>query len=184
MNKQLNLEIGTKFGKWKIASKETTRKNNLTHWICECECGTLERVPLNNLMNGSSTQCRSCAAKESGMKRRTGHGLISGQMWSQLKSNAKKRGHKFDLRIEEAWDRFEYQDRKCELTDEEITLTGYPYDKEKTTAVLTLINEDEGYKINNIIWIHRRIAKMKSKMSLDEFLELTYKISLNSVKVS
>ena len=182
MNKKLKLEIGTKFGKWKIVSEETIKTNNLTHWKCECECGYETYVPLNNLMNGSSSQCHSCAKIDGGKKRRTGCGQISGVMWSQVKSNARRRGHEFDLRIEEAWDRFLYQEGKCELTNQEIVLTGYPYDKKKTTAVLTLINEDEGYKINNIIWIHKRIAKMKSKMSLDEFLELTYKISRNFVK--
>ena len=65
----------------------------------------------------------------------------------------------------------------------DITLTGYPYDKKKTTAVLTLINEDSGYRLNNVIWIHKRIAKMKSEMSLDEFLELTYNITINGGKV-
>lgn len=184
MNKKLNLEIGTKFGKWEIISKETVKLNNLTHWLCLCECGFQTYIPLNNLMNGSSTQCFTCAKIEAGRKRRTGHGLISGEMWSQIKSNAKKRGYKFDLRIEEAWNRFEYQEGKCALTGEEIVLTGYPFDRKKTTAVLCLINEDKGYKINNIIWIHKKIGKMKSKMSLDVFLELVYKISRNNVKTS
>lgn len=181
MNKTLKLEIGTKFGKWSIFSDDTIRKNNLTHWKCQCECGLEEYIPLNNLMNGSSTQCRNCASKKSALKRRTGCGNISGEMWSQIKANAMKK-HDFDLRIEEAWDRFEYQKSKCALSGDPISLTGYPYIKEDTTAVLTLIDSEKGFSKNNIIWIHRDIAEMKSTMSLDRFLELSYKVTINNGK--
>lgn len=182
MNKTLKLEIGTKFGNWEIISEETIRKNNLTHWKCQCQCGFAELVPLNNLMNGSSTQCRNCAAKKSGLKRRKGCGDISGEMWSQIKSNAIKRKLNFDLRIEEAWDRFEYQESKCALSGDPIILTGYPYVKENTTAVLTLIDNNGGFTKENIIWIHKDVAEMKSSMSLDRFLELSYKVTINNGK--
>ena len=182
MNKKLILEIGTRFGKWEIISQDTIKKSNLTNWSCKCECGSESYVPLNNLMNGSSTQCSSCASKESGLKRRKGCGKISGEMWSIIKSNIDKRNVEFNLRIEEAWDRFEYQEGKCALTNDEISFSGYPYDKEKTTAVLTQINQDKGYDKTNIIWIHRDVAEMKSTMSLDRFLEVAYKVTLNSGK--
>ena len=182
MNKKLILEIGTKFSKWEIISCDTIKKNNLTNWSCRCECGLETYVPLNNLMNGSSTQCSDCASKESGMKRRKGCGDISGEMWSIIKSNVDKRNISFNLRIEEAWDRFEYQNRKCALSNDDITLSGYPYSKEKTSAVLTLINQNKSYNKTNIIWIHSDVAEMKSTMSLDKFLEIAYKVTLNSGK--
>lgn len=182
MNKKLILEIGTKFGKWEIVSYDTITKNNLTHWLCRCTCDRERLIPLNNLMNGSSTQCEFCSKKESGLKRRKGCGDISGEMWSIIKSNINKRDVNFNLRIEEAWDRFEYQDGKCALTNDDISFSGYPYNKERTTAVLTQINQDKGYDKTNIIWIHRDVAEMKSTMSLDRFLEVAYKVTLNSGK--
>jgi len=172
MNNKLNLEIGTKFGKWEITSDRTQKISNITNWICSCECGHEQFVPLNNLMNGSSTQCNSCGHIESGKKRRKGYELISGDMWSQIKRKAKKKEILFDLRIEEAWNVYKSQNNVCALSSFEISLSGYPYNKEKTNAVLCLIDMDLGYTKDNIIWCDNDIAKMKGDMSLNRFLFL------------
>ena len=170
MNNKLNLEIGTKFGKWVITSERTQKISNLTNWICSCECGHEQFVPLNNLMNGSSTQCNSCGHIESGKKRRKGYELISGDMWSQIKKNAEKKLIKFDLRIEEAWDIFASQDNKCDLSEFPIKLSGFPYDKEKTTAKLQLLLPELGYKKDNIMWVHKDVSKMIGNYNVDKFL--------------
>src|SRR5690606_17960593 len=100
MNKKLNIKVGTEFGKWLIISSNTKRINNLTHWECRCVCGVEEFVPLNNLMNGSSTQCKSCGSKESGLKRRKGVGDLSGDHWARIKLKIKKKHPHFSTRIE------------------------------------------------------------------------------------
>jgi len=176
MNKKLKLEIGKNFGKWEIISHKTIRKNNLTHWLCRCECGTEEYIPLNNLMNGSSTQCRNCATKQSGKKRRKGHELISGDYWAQIKFQAKRKQLPFEIRIEQAWKKFEEQKGRCFISNKEIILTGYPYNKKETTAILSLIIPHIGYVIDNIIWIHKDIAKLKGELSYKELLNIVYEI--------
>lgn len=170
MNKKLNLEIGTKFGKWEITSDRTQKINNITNWICTCECGHEQFVPLNNLMNCSSTQCNYCGHVESGKKRRKGHELISGDMWSQIKRKAEKKNIPFDLRIEEAWDIFVSQDNKCKLSGYTIKLSGYPYDKDKTTTKLQLLLPQLGYKKDNVMWVHNDISKMIGNYNIDKFL--------------
>lgn len=169
MNNKLNLEIGTKFGKWEITSDRTQKISNLTNWICRCECGHEQFVPLNNLMNGSSTQCNSCGHIESGKKRRKGHELISGDMWSQIKRKAEKKGIAFDLRIEEAWEQYVKQNGRC-ITQDKIYLSGYPYNKEKTTAVLVPSIPEIGFNKNNIIWVDKKIAKLMGDFSYSELI--------------
>ena len=176
MNKKLILEFGKKFGKWKIISNETIRKNNLTHWLCECECGKEEYVPLNNLMNSSSTQCFDCASKTAGKKRRKGVGLISGDFWSQYKAKVKRKDLPFDIRIEEEWAKFEVQEGLCALTKRKLVLTGYPYDKEKTTAALSLVEPKVGYVSNNIVWLHKEIDKIKGKLSIYKLYDIASEI--------
>jgi len=176
MNKKLKLETGKRIGKWEIISQQTKRKNNLTHWLCRCECGTEEYIPLNNLMNGSSTQCINCSTKQSGKKRRKGYELISGDYWSQIKTKAKRKKLIFEIRIEEAWDLFVKQNGKCELTNNKIELTGYPYDKNKTTAILSLIKPELGFVKDNVMWIHKNVAKLKGDMDKDQFMEIIYEI--------
>jgi hypothetical protein len=111
-------------------------------------------------MNGSSTQCKKCSEIQNGKKRRTGCGLISGNMWSQIKSNAKRKNIPFELRIEEAWNKFISQQGKCLFTNVDIKLYGYEKDK-KPTAKLILNDPQLGYIPNNIAWIHKDIIKFK-----------------------
>lgn len=177
MNKKLNLEIGKNFGKWIIVNDDTITKNNITHWYCRCECGKEQYVPLNNLMNGSSTQCRSCSTKVGGKKRRKGYELISGDYWSQIKSSAKRKNVMFDVRIEQAWEKFKEQEEKCALSGQPIILTAYPYDKEKTTARLSLVEPELGFVNYNIIWIHKDIDKIKGRLSKYKLINLCKQVT-------
>jgi len=172
MNKKLKLELGKRFGKWTIYSNQTKIINNITNWECECDCGRIQYVPLNNLMNGSSTQCHKCSIISGGKKRRKGHKLISGDYWSQIRSSAKRKKINFDIRIEQAWEKFAEQEAKCALSGQEIILTGYPHDKEKTTAKLSLIEPELGYVSSNIIWVHKDVEKIKGKLSKFDLVKL------------
>ena len=172
-NNKLTLEIGKKFGKWTIVSDETFIRHNITHWKCECECGRQQDIPLNNLMNGSTTQCRACASKEGGLKRRKGHEDISGNQWAQLKSQAKRKNLKFNIRIEEAWDIYKSQHEQCALTGKKLEFSGYPYDTSKNTAVLDRLEPTIGFVKYNCRWIHKDVAAIKpANMSKKDFLEL------------
>jgi hypothetical protein len=172
-NKKLNLEVGKKFGKWTIVSDQTVKLNNITHWQCQCECGREQLVPLNNLMNGSSTQCKNCSAKIGGQKRRKGYEEISGNHWSQIKSQAKRKNVSFEIRIEEAWEIYKKQHEQCALSGKKITFSGYPYDASKNTAILDRIEPTLGFVKYNCQWIHKDVARIKpSDMSRNEFLVL------------
>ena len=172
-NKKLTLEIGKKFGKWTIISDETFIRHNITHWKCQCECGIEQFVPLNNLMNGSSTQCRACASKEGGLKRRKGYEDISGNHWAQLKAQAKRKNLDFDIRIEEAWEIYKNQHEQCAFTGKKMEFSGYPYDPQKNTAVLDRIEPKVGFTPYNCQWIHKDVARIKpANMNKYDFLNL------------
>lgn len=175
--KKLILKEGTKFGKWTVMNSIGERKNNLSQWVCECECGVMQTVPLNNLMNGSSTQCINCAAKENGLKKRGGAGNISGDMWSQFIYKATRKGDVVTLNVDDAWNLFKKQKEKCAISNLDIQLSGYPYDREKTTAALVKIDMNKPFTLDNSMWIHKDIAKMKSDLSLEKFLYYVEKIS-------
>lgn len=174
MNKKLVLEIGKKFGQWTIISDKTVTKNNLTHWYCKCQCGKEQYVPLNNLMNGSSTQCKICSIKKGGLKRRKGFGDISGDYWAQIKSQAKRKNINFEIRIEEAWELFLLQKECCALSGNKIILSGY-VSKLKNTAILDRIEPKLGFIKYNCQWIHKNVAHIKpSNMGSEDFLEIIY----------
>lgn len=170
MNKKLNIKVGTEFGKWLVISPNTKRINNLTHWLCRCVCCTEEYIPLNNLMNGSSTQCKSCGSKVSGLKRRKGVGDLSGDQWSRIKSRIKKKYPYFSTRIEVAWSKFIEQNKCCYISNRPIQLSGYPYDIEKTTAEYVIL--DGGIEV----WVHKDVAKILTVLSMDELISLSIDI--------
>lgn len=179
-NKKLILEIGKSFGKWTIICDETTVVNNITHWKCRCDCGVEQSIPLNNLMNESSTQCRSCASKIGGLKRRKGYEDISGNHWSQIKSQAKRKKIEFNIRIEEAWEIFINQNMECAYSGKIIQFTGYPYNSKKNTAVLDRIDAKVSFVQYNCQWIHKDIAQIKPQnMSKNEFLLLIHLTACN-----
>lgn len=169
-NNKLKPTVGKKFGKWEVISEETKRleDNPNTHWECKCECGNVYQVALNNLMNGNSTQCIKCAAKERGSKKRKGCGDISGDMWVKT-----TRGFDIDISIEEAWDLFLKQDKKCAISGMDIEIHGYPYDWKKTTAILRRKNMNEYY------WLHVDVAMMKSNLIKHSDFINTVKIIAN-----
>lgn len=165
MKKQLKLEIGTQFGSWIVISDNIQKKNNITHWNCKCSCGVVKYVPLNNLMNGSSKQCKNCSVKLNGENKRKGVGLISGNHWSQIKRKLRKQYPDKNFRIEDAWDQYQKQNGLCYLTGRKLSLSGYPYDKGKINT--EFIN---GY------WIHIEIAKLLNEISINELINISGEI--------
>lgn len=173
---KLKIEIGTRFGSWEVIDERTQVISNVTNWICRCDCGKEQFVPLNNLMNGSSTQCRKCGSITGGKKRRKGYEDISGNYWSQLVYKIKKKGIPFELRIEDAWDVYLKQERKCALSGFDIYFSGYPYDRKKTNAALSLINVNGGYTKDNIQWIDKKLDKFKKNLDNQELLQIVNRI--------
>ena len=65
MPRKINL-LGQKFGKWTVIAEAPSLKTSyktLAMWVCQCECGTIKTVRADDLRNGKSTQCKSCARK-------------------------------------------------------------------------------------------------------------------------
>jgi hypothetical protein len=56
-------EVGDQFGWWTIVEK-LGKKGRQTKWKCRCTCGRVEEVFAGNVLQGKSTKCGSCAAKE------------------------------------------------------------------------------------------------------------------------
>jgi len=176
MRKFLLIEKGKKFGKWTVLESLPKKKNNLTYWLCECDCGYVLEVKSNSLMNGRSTQCSNCARKEVGLKNRKGYGEISGDMWAQIKRYASSKKIIFNVRIEEAWDIVLKQNKKCKLSGLDLEFSGYPYNSDKTTAMLDTIIPEQGYITGNIQWVHKDIFLIKKSLKNDDFICLCNKV--------
>lgn len=63
---------GRRYGSWTVVRRctERTSPSRVTFWVVRCDCGYLASRAASNLDSGSTTRCRSCAAKDPEVTRR------------------------------------------------------------------------------------------------------------------
>lgn len=85
MHKYNNL-VGMKFGKYTVIAE--TDKRYPTKFVCVCECGATHEVRSGDLMNGSSTGCKSCISRTHGMTKTRIH-----KTWADMKGRCSNPNH-------------------------------------------------------------------------------------------
>ena len=107
-----------------------------------------------------------------------GCGDISGNRWNSIVRGANgSKGRKkimFDITIEEVWELYLNQNRKCKLSGLPISFSN---DKIRGTASLDRIDSSKGYEKGNIQWVHKDINKMKNSLDETYFINLCHKVS-------
>jgi hypothetical protein len=163
-----------KFNNWTV--KYWIKKGKWTYWVCECICGNIREVYQTHLINGNSKSC-GCTALKTGSDHPLwkGCGDISGQFFSAIRAGAKSRNLEFNITVEESWELFLKQNKKCALSGIDITIN--PTRDEETTASLDRIDNTKGYEPDNIQWLHKYVNMMKSSYSQELFLQLCSKIT-------
>lgn len=174
--KQINL-IGKKFGKLVVLHK-STNKTNRVYWVCKCECGIQKDIDGCHLRSGQTKSC-GCSWYSHGNKNVSwkGHGDIPKLIFNRIKNNAYQRNYEFSLTIEDLWELFLLQNKKCTLTGLLLDFTHGRNRKHKGTASLDRIDSTKGYVKGNVQWIHKDVNWMKQDYSLKYFLEMCSKIT-------
>jgi hypothetical protein len=173
---KLNL-INQQFGEWTVLEKISS-KNYHTYWKCKCSCGNIKEVNQDGLRDGRSKSC-GCKRQEIGNNNKdwTGYGEISGSNWATILNNAKNRNIIVNISIQQAWDLFLKQDRKCALSGVELKFAPTRRTMSThTTASLDRIDSNKDYTIDNVQWIHKDINFMKKDLEQNEFLDMCKKI--------
>jgi hypothetical protein len=160
---------GDKFGKWTVIKSDDNG-----NWLCVCDCGRKKNISAGALRFGSSKQCKRCAQWK-------GFGDISGCYWRSLNREASYRNLSFFVTIEEIWDIYIKQDRKCSISGVDIGFVGnYSKDYSIQTASLDRIGSGYGYIPGNVQWVHRRVNFMKHTLDQQEFINWCIKIADNN----
>lgn len=164
----INDLVGKVFGKWTVLKNDS---NSKLRCIAKCSCGTVFKILRSTLTSGSSTQCRKCYSNI--------ENKIPFASWASLTRGAKIRGLHWDSRItrEWLWELFLKQNKKCAMTgiDIEFSLRS----KGATTASLDRKNNNIGYELNNVHFVHKHINIMKRDFPEDYFIDLCRKVSQN-----
>ena len=134
-------------------------KRHQAIWECKCKCGNTKIVRANRLTLGETKSC--------GCARKTGFEEISGRHFANIKSHSKRGKILFTIKIEDIWNLYLKQNRKCALSGVDIV---FSKKRGETTASLDRIDSSKGYTLDNVQWVHKEINQMKSDRHIKSFL--------------
>lgn len=159
---------GFQFGNLTVVRKAPPNKYGWTMWECVCKCG---KTTVHSTTNVKRTKSCGCGKFTTGVgnKKWCGHGEISLSFFSRIKHGASDRDLACEIQIEEIWQLFLRQDRKCALSG--IPLVFGKSIFEHGTASLDRIDSSHGYVAGNVQWVHKEVNRMKGALSDQEFIQ-------------
>ncbi len=167
---------GQRFGKLIPIEIDPIRTGKSIFWICQCDCGNTKSVRTIHLTKHRVVSC-GCSRKIKGNKCKSwkGVGEISGTYFNGIRNGAIARNLEFSITINDLWDLFLNQKRRCALSD--ILLISPMGRFAEFTASLDRIDPSKGYVLDNIQWVHKDINRMKQAFTKDHFIGLCKKIA-------
>lgn len=171
---------GQTFDRLTVLHRIQVKKGKTTEFLCKCECGNEVVRRAVNLKRCINNKCSNCPKKPYQPSTRT-YQEIPGELWKKIKDGAIRRHLKFEISIEEAWNLFLKQERKCALTQLDISFVtdSYHKDYKLNTASLDRIDSSKGYTIDNIQWVHKDINRMKWAFQQDYFINMCKLVAKN-----
>lgn len=149
------------------------------YWKCICDCGKLVLVHRKELKNGDTKSCGCLKQQTNYNNHWQGFKEISKDFYSSIIRGAKSRNIYFELTIQQLWDLYIKQNKKCALSKIDI-LFSKNVKKQRSTASLDRIDSSKPYVIDNIQWVHKKINIMKNTLSNEEFISICKMISKNN----
>lgn len=156
------------------------------HYYCDFEC--LLNLPnckkyfkarFKHVLAGNISSC-GCLKNVRGINHRDwkGCGDISGSVFCRIQLGCKRKNRtlEFAITIQEIWDLFLKQDRKCALSGEILKFNSN-YKMFDGTASLDRIDSDKGYIPGNVQWVHKDLQTMKMDSSDEKFINWCHKVS-------
>lgn len=164
---------GQKFGKITAVSRAENNKGGRTMWLCNCDCGGQKIVSTKLLKNGESISC-GCNWRVQNKNHASWRGYeeIPKDFFSNIKRGAESRNIEFNIKIEDLWELFLKQDRKCALSGLELKFSKIRKDNKGKTISLDRIDSSKGYVKDNIQFVHKHVNIMKNKFEESYFIEL------------
>jgi len=168
--------IGKKFGKLKVIDFGGYSKGNKTRWLCKCECGN-QKIVRNDCLQKLTTKSCGCINKQIGSNNRSykGYKELSSCFFNSIKNGAIRRNLEFSITIEDMWNLFLKQNKKCIYSGWDLLLPSSK--KLEKTASLDRIDSTKGYIIDNIQWVHKDINVMKMNYSHKYFMQMIQAIA-------
>ena len=177
---------GKRFGRWIVLCRDKKqRKSNMgIYWICKCNCGLIKSVSGISLRKNQSQSC-VCLHKElqcsRQRKRKSMYLEIPIYFFSNVVSCANKRNLKIEITIEDIYNQWIKQDKKCYFTGLSIGFEDEKSEKGryKHTASLDRLDSNKDYTKENICLVHKDINALKTNFSVESFIKYCKLVAQN-----
>lgn len=144
-------------------------------WEVKCCCGRQMFWSRRQILDYYSCGCKSAEIRFDKVWK--GCGEISGEIFSGIRRNAYQRKLKFEITVQDVWNKFIEQNRKCALSGEALHF-GTEFDN--PTASLDRIDSTKGYTIDNVQWLHKKVNFMKQQFEQEDFINWCEKVVKHS----
>ena len=151
--------------------------------FCKCKCNRQGYVRIDQLINEKNKSCIHCSVN---LKRKWNKtiGDFSRSHFNDIKSSAKSRNLEFNVSQQFLWDLFLKQNKKCKLSNVDITLSANivknKADRINISASLDRINPNIGYIESNVQWVHKWVNIMKGALSDNDFIYVCNLVANNN----
>jgi hypothetical protein len=103
-----------------------------------------------------------------------GYKDITSERWYSLLHSAKSRNLEVSIKIEDVWNLYLKQNKKCALSGLPVL---YSKDRRKITASVDRIDSKKGYTLDNIQIVHRDINRLKLDFPEDAFVSMCLNVA-------
>ncbi len=160
------LTVGEKFGKYIVCdSTIVPSQKGYAKIKVKCSCGVENLVDIYGLIKGRTKSCITCSGRETKDNPAwKGYQEIYGSFFNRIKRQAKERDIPFNITIEQVWEQYLKQDRKCALTGLSLTF--------QENASIDRVDSNQGYCADNIQIVHKDINLMKNHFDENYFIEM------------
>lgn len=163
--------IGRRFGSLLVKKRlPKAYKGHTYYWLCDCDCGQEHMVCHSNLTSGKTTSCGCQRPTGSESSLWQGYGEIGLTYWNSIIEGAADRNLKVEVSIEQAWNLFLAQHRRCALTGQLLVM--HVPGQRMGDASLDRIDSQKGYLIDNVQWVHKDINLLKGAWLQSDFIDM------------
>lgn len=147
-------------------------------WYKPCSnCNTLQSYSRKGYAVQSlklNKMCKACSNNITENCHRGFYNDIRLSWFTKMQNQSSLRGLKWDLTIEQLWDIYNSQNKKCALSGVDI---GWNSKGQIHTVSIDRIDSSKGYVFNNIQLVHKDINFMKQQFEQEYFIDMCNKIA-------
>ena len=167
--------VGQKFNMLTVVKQDTTSDTKHGRiWECKCDCGGTKSVRTHHLKSSLVKSCGCLSVSRIGPKNGQWKGYkdIGAKVFYHIRKGAEARNIPFQITIEDIWEQYIKQDKKCTLSGKELTFLDSGEFSGTSNCSLDRIDSNKGYTKDNICWIYRPLNRFKNIYSTEEFINM------------